>query len=381
MASDFLRAARELRQVIDRNAAADDGRPMSRKSVDALAAAGLFGVMTPRAVGGSELPLLDVLDIFAEVARADGSAGWCLMAGASAVAYFGAYCPDEFVERAFASGVPLAAGQFFPNGTALRDGDGYRIRGNYQFGSGINHAESVAVGAFTAPPEGSSEAPEMICALLPIDRAEIKGNWEVLGLQSTASYDYDVIDVHVPMSSTFKLLSPTRYRGGAIYELGVLPLTAVGHAGFAIGVVRRALDELVTIAKSKHRMGAPSPLSDSEYFLQRLGTLEGRFRAAVAWVRESFARLERTAIETGKCDPIGANEVRQATVHVTQDGADIVQGAYRLAGTSGLRKGPLERCFRDIHAGSQHFFASPTPTLDFARDLMATAPASAIEAA
>ena len=36
-----------------------------------------------------------------------------------------------------------------------------------------------------------------------------------------------------------------------------------------------------------------------------------------------------------------------------------------------LRAGPLQRCFRDIHAGSQHFFASPASTLDFARDSMA----------
>ena len=195
----------------------------------------------------------------------------------------------------------------------------------------------------------------------------------MLGLQATASYDYDVTDVYVPKSATFKLLAPTRHRGGPIYELGVLPLTAVGHAGFAIGVVRRALDELVAIARSKHRMGAASGLADSEYFLHALGTLEGRFRAAEAWVRQSFARLERSVTDTATCDPVRANEARQATVHVTQDGADIVQDAYRLAGTSALRKGPLERCFRDIHAGSQHFFASPTPTLDFARDVMAGA--------
>jgi hypothetical protein len=44
--------------LVDRNAAAGDGAPMSRESVDALAAAGLFGVMTPREAGGAEVPLL-----------------------------------------------------------------------------------------------------------------------------------------------------------------------------------------------------------------------------------------------------------------------------------------------------------------------------------
>jgi hypothetical protein len=99
MATDYLRAARELWPLIDQHAAAGDGAPMSRESVDALAAAGLFGVMRPREVGGAELSLLDALDVFAEGARADGSAGWCLMAGASAVAYFGAYCPEAVRSR------------------------------------------------------------------------------------------------------------------------------------------------------------------------------------------------------------------------------------------------------------------------------------------
>ena len=44
-----------------------------------------------------------------------------------------------------------------------------------------------------------------------------------------------------------------------------------------------------------------------------------------------------------------------------------------MAGTTGLREGPLQRCFHDIHAGSQHFFASPASTLAFARSLMTEA--------
>ena len=54
--------------------------------------------------------------------------------------------------------------------------------------------------------------------------------------------------------------------------------------------------------------------------------------------------------------------------------------AYLLAGTTGLRAGALQRCFRDLHAGSQHFFASPASTQDFARDLMEATPDSALDA-
>ena len=120
MPPPFLKAARELRGLINENAEKFPDEPVRPESVQALRSAGLFGVMTPEAVGGAELPLSDVLDVFAEVARADGSTGWCLMAGASGVAYFGAYCEDAFVESFFADGVPLVAGQFSSSSRDLR---------------------------------------------------------------------------------------------------------------------------------------------------------------------------------------------------------------------------------------------------------------------
>jgi alkylation response protein AidB-like acyl-CoA dehydrogenase len=380
MSTPQLEAARELRSTIDANAAKAGDAPVPQASVDALVSAGLYGVMTPKEVGGSELALLDSLDVFAEVAFADGSAGWCLMAGASTVAYFGAFAEEAFVSELFANGIPLAAGQFAPNGTGVVDGDGYRINGSYQFGSGIHCADWVGAGFLLMPTEGSDEPPQYLFTIVPKDAVQLKGNWDVLGLQSTASYDYVMEDVRAEKGASFLFAAPTRHRGGPIFELGVISLTALGHAGFAIGVVRRALAELRSISLTKVRMGSGSFLKESERFLHELGTLESRFRSLNAWTREAFAALERDVIATEKVNPKLCNVVRQATVHLTQEGADIVRQAYLLAGTTGLREGALQRCFRDIHAGSQHFFASPASTLDFARDLIGATPESAIDA-
>jgi alkylation response protein AidB-like acyl-CoA dehydrogenase len=377
---DLLAAARELRSTIDANATKAAGSPVPPETVSALRQAGLFGAMTPRELGGAELSLVDAIDVFAEVARADGSAGWCLMAGASAAAYFGAYCESEFVDELFAAGVPLVAGQFAPNGTGVPEDGGYRISGSYQFGSGIHYAEWVGAGFLVHPPEGSDAPARYLFGVVPKNMVELRGNWDVLGLDATASFDYAIQDAWVPEGATFLFAAPTRRRGGPVYELGVIAQTAAGHAGFAMGVTRRALDELAAIARTKVRMGAGSFLKDDERFLHALGTLESRYLSSCAWVRETFEAIERTAVETSRLDPRENNAVRQATVHVTQEGADIVRQAYLLAGTTALRDGPLQRCFRDIHAGSQHFFASPASTLDYARDRMAAAPESALDA-
>src|SRR5262249_46828887 len=151
----------------------------------------------------------------------------------------------------FADGVPLGAGQFAPNGTATPDADGggYTINGDYQFGSGISHAQWVGAGVMTQPADGSD--PALLFTLFPASQATRRGNWDVLGLRATASEDYEVRDVHVPKGATFDFFAPTRYRGGRMYDLGVFGLTGAGHAGFALGVTRRALDECISIAASK----------------------------------------------------------------------------------------------------------------------------------
>jgi hypothetical protein len=68
-----------------------------------------------------------------------------------------------------------------------------------------------------------------------------------------------------------------------------------------------------------------------------------------------------------------ANLVRQACVYVNRESVAIAQEAYSLAGTAALRDGPLQRCFRDLHAGAQHYFASDAPSVDFARTVLAAA--------
>ena len=361
--------ARDLYDLVDRNAREAGPNPVPDATVSALAAAGLHGVMTPRAVGGLEVPVVEAIDVFAEIARADGSAGWCLMANAATISFFGAWAPDDFAKTLFADGVPLAAGQFAPNGIATPEGDGYRITGDYHFGSGVRHSEWIGAGVMTAPTDGTDA--QMLFALMPAADVRFTGNWEVLGLQSTASWDYSIDDVWVSSNATFDFFAPVRRRGSEMYELGVMGLTSAGHAGFALGVVRRALDELTAIARAKQRMGSSAAMRDSERFLIELAHLEARARSAASWVRERFAVAERTALETGTADATEVLLAREATVHATQDGADVIRRAYLLAGTDALRDGPLQTCFRDIHAGSQHFFAGDLAAVELGRALLA----------
>ena len=355
MGSELLERARGLRSMIDAagaEAAATGATALPQELVDTCFEAGLYGALVPRAVGGAELPIDECLDVFAEVAYADGSVGWSLMAGATGASFFGAYCDDSFTDEMFAGGVvPVVAGQFAPNGTAVPDGDRYRLTGSYSFGSGVAHADWVGAGAFTAPPEG--EPAEFRLMLVPRAEAELLGNWDVLGLRATSSYDYR-IDTVVPAHASFEFFSPTRYRGGPMYDLGVIILTEVGHMGWTIGVVRRAIDEAVAIAKGRARMAAASVIAEDPRFRYEFAMAVSRFEAAEAWCRQAFRTAEQAAEAGSGRDPALATGVKQSATLLTQEGLAVVRSLYEWCGTEALRDGPLQRCFRDMHGGSQH---------------------------
>ena len=372
MGSELLERARELRSTIDAAgaaAAASGATTLPQAVVDACFEAGLYGTLSPRAVGGAELPIGECLDVFAEVAYADGSVGWSLMAGATGVCFFGAYCADSFTDQMFEGGVvPVVAGQFAPNGTAVPDGDGYRLTGQYSFGSGIGHAAWVGGGAFTAPPEG--EQAEFRLMLMPRSEVEVLGNWDVLGLRATSSYDYR-IDAYVPADATFEFFSPTRYRGGPMYDLGVIILTEIGHMGWTIGVVRRAIDEGVAIAKGRARMAAPSVIADDPRFRHDFAMAVSRFEAAETWCRQAFHRADQAADAGSGRDPVLGTHVKQSATLLTQEGLAVVRTLYEWCGTEALRDGPLQRCFRDMHGGSQHVLVGDRNPHEYADLLLA----------
>ena len=103
MPTSPLEAARDLFHQLDANARlTPPGEPIPRASMELLIDAGLLGLMVPRAVGGTELALPDIVDVYEEVSRADGSTGWCYFAADCTAAYFGAYLDDAGAETVFA---------------------------------------------------------------------------------------------------------------------------------------------------------------------------------------------------------------------------------------------------------------------------------------
>jgi hypothetical protein len=63
--------------------------------------------------------------------------------------------------------------------------------------------------------------------------------------------------------------------------------------------------------------------------------------------------------------PEARQRLRQTTTYVTRVAADVVRFAYTWAGSNALRQpSVLGRCFRDMHAGTQHVFVDNNTFVD-----------------
>jgi len=380
-ADDWLARARRAAPLLREEALASErAGTLTERAVRALAEAGLFGLAVPRVLGGAEQGLELQLAVWEEISRADGSAGWCLMAGATASAFAGAYCAPEAAREMFGGpGWVVHAGQFAPRGQGIAVEGGFRVSGDYSFGSGCAYAAWIAAGFIPLydgqPRLQESGLPEMRVACLPRRRVIFRGNWHVAGLQGTGSFDYGVQDQEVAEGFTFSLFVDEPRQGGALYRAGIFPITAAGHAGFALGAGRRALDEIGRLARVKTRMGASASVADTPRFQYELARAEAKLRSARAFVFDCFGDLERTVLGGDAPRLEQRALVRTATTYATELAAEVADFAYRFAGTDSLRMpSDLQRVWRDIHAATQHVFVDDKTYLDSAQVFLGIAP-------
>jgi alkylation response protein AidB-like acyl-CoA dehydrogenase len=366
--NDLLEQVTALQSLItaEAEAAEAQGR-LTDAVVDALHASGAFGMWAPRSYGGLELRPTRSLDVIAALSYADASTGWVFMAAGLAIATDSGYMGDAAVEDLWAGAerFPVLAGQGTRPGKAVREGDGYRLSGRWTFASGIKHADYVHTMAMI---EGTRE---MRFFIFPVQDATLIETWDVMGLRATGSIDYTVEDLFVPEAYThFKPAGdPTR---GDLYRLGNFNFACICHAGWAIGMGRRALDELAALAQTK--TGRPGQLVDSDAFHGGFAEAEAKMRAATALVHQTWADIEETIYAGQPVSVRQSTMARLALNHVTWTAQEVVDFAYRNAGTSALYRGSLQRVFRDMHAGTQHISSGQAILQACGRELAGLAP-------
>ena len=375
--ADLMSRTQELQTLVAAQAdEAERLRYMTDTVVAAFKQADLYRMIVPQALGGAELSWTEAMQIVEQIALIDGSTGWCLMVGAMELSMGAVYLPTKGAQALFARGKDLLmAGQGPPRGTARPVCGGYRISGEWSYASGIQHADIIHTGCLLMdgdkPVMSPLGIPEVLICHVDRKDVEIKDNWDVIGLRGTGSFDYAIHDVFVPQEMTHLGEDREPVCGGRQFTVGFTGFTAWGHTAFALGVGRHALDEIAQLAQTKQNVFGR--VGDGASFQQRYARAEAMYRAAREFCYSTWTALDDTFSRKESASLEQVALLRLAMTYLHEVVSDVCTFAHKAAGGASLRRSTLQRCYRDIHAATQHVHLSDQIMQDAGKVLLGMA--------
>ena len=356
---------------------AEELRTLPHDAVATLRELGLFWLKTPAELGGTPLVPVEFSEVIEELAYIDTSTAWAAMIGAGCNGLAGGWLPEAGARRIFGDGteraeagarssrLPVVAGQLAPRGTGTPVAGGYLVHGRWGFSSGIVHADWL-IGAFKSGAAAASRTGaaddeaastgfgRMVVFAIPKAEAEVIDNWHVAGLQGTGSLDFSVDGIFVPAELTYELGSPA-VRGGDLFRLGMPAFVSNEVPPLAIGLARRAIDDITELATHTARFPGGPTVSERAVFHHELGRAEVRVRAARAVHREAMADAFASAVADGAPTDEQQLAVTMASVFAVETCADVVSDLFRFGGARALAlSNPLQRHLRNVLAARQH---------------------------
>lgn len=350
-----LRIGSELRAYSAQIASA---RRLPAATVAALSEECLFSLCVPASLGGPECHVETLVLALEALAEGDASAGWCAAIGSTSSVLAG-YLEPDVAREIFSGRDAVAGGVFAPRGRAEREGDCYRVSGRWSFASGCEHCswlmggcEVTSGGEVVQAPGGR---PDVRLMLFPASAAEILDTWDVAGLEGTGSHDIEVRELEVPATHSVSILSDRPRETGPLYRFPVFGLLALGIASVALGIARRAGEELRSLAAEKHPTLSSRRLARRPATQSAVAEAEAHRSAGRALLLETVREVWERAREPGELGQAERARVRLAATHAVREATRAVDIAYHLGGgTSIYRSSPLQRLFRDAHVLTQH---------------------------
>ena len=348
----------------------DQLRRLPDTTVTAMRDAGLLSLKVPTELGGIEAEPGLQFEIFERVAMSNACAAWCLFIYADSVGAACARLPDAGVARLLEAGqVPIMCG-----GGGLRPGrlavdtGGFRLTGKFRYGSGI-HAARWAL--LTGLVDTDNGRPEVRMCVVPTEALDIADTWHVLGMRATGSTDYAAHDVFVPEEMSYRAAILPR-RGGRMFRTGIVGYLSYPLPAVALGIARRALDDLTATAASITRGYArPVSLSSRETFHSFLGEADLRLRAARALMLQDGVEL-MNHVELATSNLRGREaQTRAAGAWAVRTATDVLADAVRFAGGGALRQGSvIEQAVRDLTVAASHLLVSESAYENHAQFLL-----------
>jgi alkylation response protein AidB-like acyl-CoA dehydrogenase len=367
---DLVARAQSLQDLAREHADyGEQARQLHPAVVEALGAAGLFSMLVPRELGGLEVDVLTMVRAIEAVARGDGAAGWCVMIAAT-TGVTAAQLPRAGAEEMFSDPNAATGGVLMPKGRATRVDGGWRVSGQWAFGSGSGHARWLLGGSMVFGPDGpellDGKVPHARMMFFPRDDVVIHDTWHVSGLRGTGSNDFEVRDVFVPERRSCPIGGGEFWTHGPTYAFPIYGLLALGVASAGLGIAQGAIDAIRELATAKTPTGSRRLLSERAAAQSGIAEAEALVRSGRAFMHETVRDAWDRVVGGDRLTLDDRALLRLAATTAALNSAKAVDLCYNLGGASSIyESNTLQRQFRDVHTMTQHVMVGQ-PTLEVA---------------
>jgi 3-hydroxy-9,10-secoandrosta-1,3,5(10)-triene-9,17-dione monooxygenase len=354
-------------------------RLVPAETINEIADAGLFGIVTPRSFGGSEIGFASLVEVTAELASACGSTGWVfgVLAGHSWLLNL---FPLEAQREVFTDPRALTATVFRLRGKVERVSGGFRLsEGEGRFCSGVDHARWIIVGCPVIGQDGTAE-PHFL--LVPRADFEVVDDWFTAGMRGTGSRTIRATECFIPSHRAISVeaiasgSSPgARYHGHAIYRMPFQSVSPFSLVGAPLGMARAAVRTFADSLRASVRTLPQEQINAQAATFARLATATTEIDAAYALTLGDAVLLDAAS------GPEALDELTRARfprdwAYAVQTARYAVNRLFEAAGGSGIYdSSELQRIWRDVNAASQHFaFTWDSAMSNFGRVQIGLAP-------
>ena len=345
-------------------------RVVPDSSVKELEETGFFRLLQPRRFDGLEADPIDFYSCVKDIAGACGSTGWVssvLGVHPWQIALF----DDEAQQAVWGEDTSVrASSSYAPTGKAIQTEGGFNLSGRWSFSSGCAHATWVLLGGLVFNEEG--QIVDFRTFLVPRDKYEIVDVWNVVGLAGTGSNDIVVEETFVPEAFTLSMSDTGRCYGpgqeqnpGDLYKLPFHSLFTTTIATPIVGMAAGAYADHVEMQQNRVRAAYLGEKASLDPFAAvRIAKASSEIDAAWALLVQNI-REEQDHVARGETIPIPLRlKVRRDQVLGTARAIGAIDSLFEASGGRALANGtPLQRAWRDAHAGRVHAANDPERAL------------------
>lgn len=362
----LVRRASELVPVLRKNSDwSEDNRRIHDDSIESLADAGIFRMRAPARFGGFESDARTLVEVSAELGRADGSTGW-IASVYSIPTWMAGLFPDHVQDEVFSTPDVRVCGTLSPSAMAAPVDGGIVVNGKWGFISGALHAHWQVIVAVQIAPDSE---PMPIMALVPLSDLQVIDDWHTSGLKGTGSVSTVADNLFVPADRVLPLGVIVQGQGGAsqahadapMYRAPLLPVASASSVGAVLGMARAAKEAFLArlperkITYTNYGSQAEAPLTHLQVAEATLKIDQAEFHAfrLADLVDAKNASGEQWTLE----ERVRARADLGAVCSLAKEAVDIF--ATASGGSSIYTSAAIQRISRDVQAVNLHALMHP----------------------